>query len=311
MFKYIAVQLIGLTGLTGRLAAALEFWIYDTLKITVILLGVVFAVSYLRTYLPPEKIRDFLKGKKAIVGYALAGVLGIISPFCSCSTVPLFLGFVGVGVPFGMTITFLTVSPMVNTAAVFVLFGSFGWSLTLAYVLGGLIVGIVGGGGLKLLGFERYVVDFDFAADEEEGNDVSDKSARQRLREAYEDAREIVGRIFPYVVIGVGLGAAIHGFLPEQFIQNTLQGALAVPAATALGIPIYTNIMGVIPVAESLIGKGLPAGTSIAFMMSVAALSVPQFVLLKQVMKRNLIIAYGGIIGFGIMILGFIFNLIF
>ncbi|MEF8798299.1 MAG: permease, partial [Candidatus Bipolaricaulota bacterium] len=226
-------------------------------------------------------------------------------------TVPLFLGFVGVGVPFGMTITFLTVSPMVNTAAVFVLFGSFGWSLTLAYVLGGLIVGIVGGGGLKLLGFERYVVDFDFAADEEEGNDVSDKSARQRLREAYEDAREIVGRIFPYVVIGVGLGAAIHGFLPEQFIQNTLQGALAVPAATALGIPIYTNIMGVIPVAESLIGKGLPAGTSIAFMMSVAALSVPQFVLLKQVMKRNLIIAYGGIIGFGIMILGFIFNLIF
>ncbi|MBS3736237.1 MAG: permease [Candidatus Bipolaricaulota bacterium] len=311
MFKYIAVQLIGLTGLTGRLAAALEFWIYDTLKITVILLGVVFAVSYLRTYLPPEKIRDFLKGKKAIVGYVLAGLLGIISPFCSCSTVPLFLGFVGVGVPFGMTITFLTVSPMVNTAAVFVLFGSFGWSLTLAYVLGGLIVGIVGGAGLKLLGFERYVVDFDFAADEEGGNDASDKSARQRLREAYEDAKEIVGRIFPYVIIGVGLGAAIHGFLPEGFIQNTLQGALAVPAATALGIPIYTNIMGVIPVAESLIGKGLPVGTSIAFMMSVAALSVPQFVLLKQVMKRNLIIAYGGIIGFGIMILGFIFNLIF
>ena len=311
MFKYIAVQLIGLTGLTGRLAAALEFWIYDTLKISVILLGVVFAVSYLRTYLPPEKIRDFLKGKKAIVGYALAGVLGIISPFCSCSTVPLFLGFVGVGVPFGMTITFLTVSPMVNTAAVFVLFGSFGWGLTLAYVLGGLIVGIVGGAGLKLLGFERYVVDFDFAANEEEDVDASDKSARQRLREAYEDAREIVSRIFPYVVIGVGLGAAIHGFLPEGFIQNTLQGALAVPAATALGIPIYTNIMGVIPVAESLIGKGLPVGTSIAFMMSVAALSVPQFVLLKQVMKRNLLIAYGSIIGIGIMVLGFIFNLVF
>lgn len=311
MFEYIAVQLVNLTGLTGRLAASLEFWIYDTLKITVILLGVVFAVSYLRTYLPPEKIRDFLKGKKAVVGYVLAGVLGIISPFCSCSTVPLFLGFVGVGVPFGMTITFLTVSPMVNTAAVFVLFGSFGWKLTLAYVLGGLTVGIIGGGGLKLLGFERYVVDFDFAADEEDEKNGTGKTVRKRLREAYEDAKEIVGRIFPYVVIGVGLGAAIHGFLPEGFIQNTLQGALAVPAATALGIPIYTNIMGVIPVAESLIGKGLPVGTSIAFMMSVAALSVPQFVLLKQVMKRNLIIAYGGIIGFGIMILGFVFNMIF
>ncbi len=310
MFEYIAVQLVNLTGLTGRLAASLEFWIYDTLKITVILLGVVFAVSYLRTYLPPEKIRDFLKGKKAIVGYVLAGVLGIISPFCSCSTVPLFLGFVGAGVPFGMTITFLTVSPLVNTAAVFVLFGSFGWELTLAYVLGGLTVGMIGGSGLKILGFERYVVDFDFAADGDDA-DVTNKSAKKRLREAYADAKEIVGRIFPYVVIGVGLGAAIHGFLPENFIQNTLQGALAVPAATALGIPIYTNIMGVIPVAESLIGKGLPVGTSIAFMMSVAALSVPQFVLLKQVMKRNLIIAYGGIIGFGIMVLGFVFNLIF
>ena len=310
MFEYIAVQLVNLTGLTGRLAASLEFWVYDTLKITVILLGVVFAVSYLRTYLPPEKIRDFRKGKKALVGYVLAGVLGIISPFCSCSTVPLFLGFVGVGVPFGMTITFLTVSPLVNTAAVFVLFGSFGWELTLAYVLGGLTVGMIGGGGLKLLGFERHVVDFDFAASGDDPN-VTDKSTKSRLREAYEDAKEIVGRIFPYVVIGVGLGAAIHGFLPEEFIQNTLQGALAVPAATALGIPIYTNIMGVIPVAESLIGKGLPVGTSIAFMMSVAALSVPQFVLLKQVMKRNLIIAYGGIIGFGIMILGFIFNIIF
>ncbi|MCF7876577.1 permease, partial [Candidatus Bipolaricaulota bacterium] len=133
MFEYIAVQLVHLTGLTGRLASSLEFWIYDTLKITVILLGVVFSVSYLRTYLPPEKIRDFLKGKKALVGYVLAAGLGVISPFCSCSTVPLFLGFVGAGVPFGMTITFLTVSPMVNTAAVFVLFGTFGWGLTLAY----------------------------------------------------------------------------------------------------------------------------------------------------------------------------------
>lgn len=264
MFKYIAVELVNLIGLTGRLAASFEFWIYDTLKITVILIGVVFAVSYLRTYLPPEKIRDFLKGKRAIVGYVLAGVLGIISPFCSCSTVPLFLGFVGVGVPFGMTITFLTVSPLVNTAAVFVLFVSFGWGLTLAYVLGGLTVGIIGGSGLKLLGFERYVVDFDFVANEEDGKNGTGKTAQQRLWETYKDSKGIVGRIFPYVVIGVGIGAAIHGFLPEEFIQNTLQGALAVPAATALGIPIYTNIMGVIPVAESLIDKRIPVGTSIA-----------------------------------------------
>lgn len=244
------------------------------------------------------------------MGYLLAGLLGIISPFCSCSTIPLFLGFVGAGVPFGMTITFLFVSPMVNEAAVFVLFGSLGWEITLAYLLGGISVGIIGGTALTKLGFERYVIDFEFGANQEDP-ESSTIPAKERLRDAVEDARQIVGRIFPYVIIGVGIGAAIHGFLPEQFIQGALQGTLAVPAATALGIPIYTNIMGVIPVAESLIGKGLPVGTSIAFMMSVAALSVPQFVLLKQVMKRNLIIAYGAIIGVGIMALGFVFNFLF
>ncbi|MFB6290964.1 MAG: permease [Candidatus Bipolaricaulia bacterium] len=310
MFKFVAARLVNLLGLTGRVADSFEFWIYDTLKITFIMLIVIFAVSYLRTYLPPEKIRDFLKGKKAFVGYLLAGLFGIISPFCSCSTIPLFLGFVGAGVPFGMTITFLFVSPMVNEAAVFVLFGSLGWEITLAYLLGGISIGIIGGTALTKLGFERYVIDFEFG-DNQSGSEGSTTSAKKRLREAFGDAKDIVGRIFPYVIVGVGLGAAIHGFLPERFIQGALQGTLAVPAATALGIPIYTNIMGVIPVAESLIGKGLPVGTSIAFMMSVAALSVPQFVLLKQVMKKNLLIAYGSIIGVGIMILGFVFNWIF
>ena len=310
MFKFIAVRLVNLFGLTGRLADTLEFWIYDTLKITVIMLAVIFAVSYLRTYLPPEKIRDFLKGKRAIVGYLLAAGLGVISPFCSCSTIPLFLGFVGAGIPFGMTITFLFISPMVNEAAVVVLFGSLGWKIATGYLLGGLVVGSVGGIALTKLNFERYVIDFDFGGGQGDA-DVTREPFQKRIGEAFDDAKDIVGRIFPYVIIGIGIGAVIHGFLPEDFITGALQGALAVPAATALGIPIYTNIMGVIPVAESLIGKGLPVGTAIAFMMSVAALSVPQFILLKQVMKKQLIIAYGAIIGMGIMVLGFVFNIIF
>ncbi len=310
MFKYVAAQLIELTGLTGRLGSSLEFWIYDTLKITAIMLLVISAVSFLRTYLPPEKIRDFLKGKRAFVGYLLAGLLGIISPFCSCSTIPLFLGFVGAGVPFGMTITFLTVSPMVNSAAIFVLFGSFGWEIAVAYLTGGILVGVAGGVLLKKLGLERYVIDFDFGSDADDPSEAN-KSFKNRASEAFDDAKKIVGRIFPYVLVGVGIGAAVHGYLPEQFIRGALQGSLAVPAATALGIPIYTNIMGVIPVAESLVGKGLPVGTSIAFMMSVAALSVPQFVLLKQVMKKQLIMAYGMSIGAGIVGLGFIFNAVF
>jgi hypothetical protein len=310
MFKFIASSIVEFFGITGRIGNSVEFWIYDTLKITVIMLVVISAVSYLRTYLPPEKIRDFLKGKKAIVGYLLAALLGVISPFCSCSTIPLFLGFVGAGVPFGMTITFLFISPMVNEAAVVVLFGSLGWEIATGYLLGGLAVGSIGGLILTKLNFDRYVVDFEFGGDGAEV-ESSRQPVKKRISEAFTDAKKIVTKIFPYVIVGVGLGAAIHGFMPEEFIRGTLQGSLAVPAATALGMPIYTSIMGVIPVAESLIGKGLPIGTAIAFMMSVAALSVPQFVMLKQVMKRQLIIAYGGIIGIGIMALGLVFNMIF
>jgi hypothetical protein len=310
MFKFIASSIVEFFGITGRIGNSVEFWIYDTLKITVIMLVVISAVSYLRTYLPPEKIRDFLKGKKAIVGYLLAALLGVISPFCSCSTIPLFLGFVGAGVPFGMTITFLFISPMVNEAAVVVLFGSLGWEIATGYLLGGLAVGSIGGLILTKLNFDRYVVDFEFGGDGAEV-ESSRQPVKKRISEAFTDAKKIVTKIFPYVIVGVGLGAAIHGFMPEEFIRGTLQGSLAVPAATALGMPIYTSIMGVIPVAESLIGKGLPIGTAIAFMMSVAALSVPQFVMLKQVMKRQLIIAYGGIIGIGIMVLGLVFNMIF
>lgn len=307
VFEWIASFIVSSLGLTGRLADAIHFWIYDTLKIVFILFAVILGVGYLRTYLKPEKIRDYLKGKHSVFGYLAAALLGIISPFCSCSTIPLFLGFVSAGIPFGMIITFLFVSPMVNEAAIVVLFGTLGWKVTAAYVLGGVTVGTIGGFILKRLGFEKYIKEFDMAS---QNNVDEDISRRKRFKLAMTEAKDIVRQIIPYVIIGVGIGAAVHGYVPKELIKNYLTGPLAVPAAVLVGVPIYTNIMGVIPVVESLIGKGLPMGTAIAFMMSVAALSLPQFVMLKKVMHKKLILSYATIISVGILILGLLFNFI-
>lgn len=307
VFEWIASFIVGSLGLTGRLADAIHFWIYDTLKILFILFAVILGVGYLRTYIKPRKIRNYLKGKHSIFGYIGAAALGIVSPFCSCSTIPIFLGFVSAGIPFGMIITFLFVSPMVNEAAVVVLFGTLGWQVTLAYVLGGVAIGIIGGFILTKFGFEKYIREFDVASQNRADEEIS---KRERLELATTEAKDIVRQILPYVIIGVGIGAAIHGYLPQELIGKYLTGSLAVPAAVIVGVPIYTNIMGVIPVVESLIGKGVPIGTSIAFMMSVAALSFPQFVMLKKVMRKKLIVVYAAIISLGILMLGLLFNLI-
>ncbi len=308
IFDQIASFIVSASGLSGNAAAALEFWIYDSLKIGFLLTLVVFGVGFLRTYLPPEKVRNYLEGKNIVIGYFLAAMLGIISPFCSCSTIPIFLGLVGAGVPFGMTITFLVTSPMINEAAIIVLLGVLGIEITSLYIVGGVTIGILGGVTLDRLGFDEYVMDFDFGgqcACEE------NPSKTTRIKQAYTEAKDIIGRVFPYVLLGVGIGALIHGFVPQEVITGYLSGSLAVPAAVGAGVPIYTNIMGVIPVAESLIGKGLPIGTSMAFMMSVAALSLPEFVMLKQVMKKKLIISYAIVIAAGIIAMGLIFNAIF
>lgn len=307
IFDKIASFIVSYVGLTGRASDALHFWILDSLKITFILFLVILGVGYLRTYLKPEKVRDYLKGKHSIVGYIGAGLLGIVSPFCSCSTIPLFLGFVSAGVPFGMTITFLAVSPMVNEAATVVLFGVLGWKITALYILGGLSVGIIGGYILTNLGFDEQVKEFDIG---EQTYCEADVSTSERMNRAFQEAKSIVSQVLPYVFLGVGIGVVIHGYVPREIIIQYLRGALAVPAAVAVGVPIYTSIMGVIPVVESLLGKGLPIGTSIVFMMSVAALSLPQFVMLKKVMKKKLIIAYAGMISIGIILLGLTFNLV-
>ncbi|MEF8814487.1 MAG: permease [Halovenus sp.] len=307
VFDQFATYVVEALGLSGALRAAVHFWVYDTLKILAILTAVIFGVTYLRTYFPPEKIRDYLDGKTAVTGYALAALLGIVSPFCSCSTIPIFLGMVGAGIPFGITITFLAVSPMINEAALVVLPGVVGFELTALYAFSGITVGMTSGYTLNRLGFDRYVDDFEFG---DSGVDLDEPTRRERLEDAYAEAREIILEIVPYVLIGVGVGALIHGYLPEELVQTYLSGPWGVFGAVAVGVPMYTDILGVIPVVESLIGKGLPIGTGLAFMMSVAALSLPQFMILKKVMQKELIAAYAATLALGILLIGLLFNVV-
>lgn len=307
VFEQIATYVVDALGLEGAARATAHFWVYDTLKILAILTAVIFGVTYLRTYFPPEKIRDYLDGKTAFTGYVLAATLGIVSPFCSCSTIPIFLGIVGAGIPFGITMTFLAVSPMINEAALVVLPGVVGLELTAIYAVSGITIGMTSGYTLNKLGFDRYVDDFEFGDNSVE---LDEPTRRERLRDAYIEAKEIILEIVPYVIIGVGVGAIIHGFVPGALIEKYLSGQMGVFGAVAVGVPMYTDILGVIPVVESLINKGLPVGTGLAFMMSVAALSLPQFMILKKVMHKELIAAYAATLSGGILLIGLLFNII-
>ncbi len=309
MFRDIAEFIISFLPITGQLASILEYWIYNNLKILFILFLVVFIVAYLRTYFPPEKIRDHLKGKNSIFGYFFAVILGIISPFCTCSTIPIFLGLVSAGIPFGIIITFLFVSPMINFAAIVVLLGTLGLSITLAYVIGGIVISILGSLILVKMKADRFLINFNI--NNFNTFQLKEPSRRERLKNAYQDGITIIKQIFPYVLLGVTVGAGIHGFVPSEIIINYLSGILAVPVAVIIGVPVYTDIMGVIPIAESLIEKGLPIGTAVAFMMSVAALSLPQFILLKKAMQKRLLFYYGAILSLGIIILGIFLNIFY
>jgi len=311
MFENVAQFIVSFLPITGNIAEIVEYWIYNNLKILFILFLVVFVISYLRTYFPPEKIRDYLKGKNVVFGYLFAIGLGLISPFCTCSTIPLFLGLVSAGVPFGIIITFLFVSPLINFAAIAVLLSTLGVKITLAYALGGVIVAILGSVILVKLKMERYLISFNFSESNKKDEEEKKLTRRERLKETYQGGVEIVKQVFPYVLFGVTVGAVIHGLVPEDIISNYLSGRFSVPGAVIIGVPVYTDIMGVIPIAESLIAKGLPTGTAVAFMMAVATLSLPQFILLKKAMQKKLLFYYGAILSLGIIVLGFLLNFLF
>ena len=293
------------------LATALHFFIYDTLKIFTLLATIIFGVAIIRSCFPPERTRRILAHKREYIGNILAALLGIVTPFCSCSAVPLFIGFVESGVPLGVTFSFLISSPMVNEIALVLLWGLFGWKIALIYIGSGLLIAIVAGMIIGRLKMERYVQDYVWEIRVGE-TAIEEMTFRQRTLYARTYTVDLLKKIWPYVVIGVGLGAFIHGYVPQDFLLRHAgpDNPLAVPIAVLLGVPLYSNAAGVIPIVQALLGKGLPIGTTLAFMMAVTALSFPEAVILKNVLKLRLLLTFFGTVAVAIMAVGYLFNAI-
>ncbi len=294
----------------SALADALNFFVYDVIKIFLLLAVMIFVVSYIRTYITPEKARLYLGKRTGIQYHLIASLLGIVTPFCSCSSVPIFIGFVGAGVPLGVTFSFLITSPMVNEAAIAVLLGLLGWQATLIYVISGVIVGTVGGYIIGKLKLEHLVEEFVFEPQAALLSEQAELSRKKRFDFAGEETKDIIRRVAPYIVVGVAAGALFHGYAPEGIMASYAgkDNIFAVPIAVGIGVPLYSNVMGLIPIAESLIDKGLPVGTALAFLMSVTALSFPEMIILKKVLKTRLIAIFAGIAAVGIVITGYVFN---
>jgi uncharacterized membrane protein YraQ (UPF0718 family) len=309
---WLTTNIFGLAP-TSRLASVVNFFIFDTLKIIILLLIIIFVVSFIRSYLPAAKVRAFLAKKNKLTGHILASLVGIVTPFCSCSAVPLFLGFVEAGVPLGVTFSFLVASPMINEVALVLLLGLFGWKIALIYIISGLLIAIISGLIIGKLKVESLVADFVWQQGQaKQAINPGWPTLAERVTYAKKYSLEIVRKVWLYIIIGVGIGAWIHGYVPADFLAQ-YAGAnnwLAVPLATVIGIPLYSNAAGVIPLVSALTEKGVAMGTTLAFMMAVTALSLPEFMILKKVMKTKLIVIFATIVGLGIIFTGYLFNLI-
>ncbi|MBV5277495.1 MAG: permease [Campylobacteraceae bacterium] len=297
---------------TSNVGSALHFFIYDTIKIYILLVVIIFGVSFLRTYFNTDKVRVYLQGKSEFTGNILAALFGIITPFCSCSAIPLFLGFMQARIPLGITFSFLISSPMNNEIAIALLFGLFGWKVTALYIAFGLVVAILGGFIVGKLGMEKYVLIPVVPMSGDLEKVVIELSFAQRMKESWNYTYDILQKIYLYVMIGVGIGAFIHGYVPMDFIvkyagSNTWY---SVPLAVLLGIPMYSNAAGVMPLIEVLTGKGMLLGTALSFMMAITALSLPEAMILKRILHVKLIVTFFGIVGLGIMGVGYLFNAI-
>ena len=308
---WVTYSLLSLTP-HSLFAGAVNFFIYDSLKIVLLLMIIIFAISIVRSFLPPEKIRSILSHEKQYTGNLLAALLGIVTPFCSCSAVPLFLGFLRAGIPLGVTFSFLVASPMINEVALVLLVGLFGWRIALLYVVSGLAIAIVSGIVIGKLRVENLLKDFVFANKGAAPEFSRDMSWNDRIQYARGYTLEILKKVWLYILFGVGVGAWIHGSVPANFLAAYAGGSTwyAVPLATLIGIPLYSNAAGVIPLVSALTEKGVAMGTTLSFMMAVTALSLPEFMILKTVMKTKLIVLFAGIVGLGIMFTGYMFNLI-
>jgi hypothetical protein len=311
--KWFTFSLLGLPP-GARLASAVEFFVFDGPKVLMLLILVVFAVGIIRSFFTPERTRRILSGNRAAAGNVSAALLGIVTPFCSCSAVPLFIGFVTSGVPLGVTFSFLISAPMVNEIALVLLYGLFGWKIAAIYAGTGLSIAMVAGWVIGRLGMEKHVEEwvYDSPAGDDGAEEGQGLSWRDRVDHGLDAVRDIVGKVWPYVLAGIAVGAAIHGYVPENFMAG-IMGAGAwwsVPLAVAIGIPMYSNAAGILPVVQALLSKGAALGTVLAFMMSVIGLSLPEMIILRKVLKVRLIAAFAGVVGFGILIVGYLFNML-
>ncbi|QWE16306.1 permease [Polynucleobacter sp. AP-Nino-20-G2] len=293
------------------LGDALQFFLYDTPKVLLLLTGVVFVMGMINSYFTPERTRVLLAGKSEGVGNIMAASLGIVTPFCSCSAVPLFIGFVQAGVPLGITFSFLISAPMVNEVALTLLFTLFGWKIASLYLALGLSVAIVAGWVIGKLKLEAYLEDWVINMPKTVATVDADRlTLSDRIDSGKAAIKEIVVKVWPYIIVGIGVGAGIHGYVPEDFMASLMgkEAWWSVPVAVLIGVPMYTNAAGIIPIVEALLAKGAALGTVLAFMMSVIALSLPEMIILRKVLKIRLIIIFASIVATGILIVGYIFN---
>lgn len=308
-WDWLLFDVIGLDPAT-RVGESIHFFFYDVTKITLLLSGIIFVVTVLRSFMSVERTRALLGGRREGVGNVVAAGLGVVTPFCSCSAVPAFIGFVAAGVPLGVTMSFLIASPMVNEVAVVMLYGTFGWKITSLYIVSGLAIASAAGWVIGRMRLERWVEPFVFET-RLRGKVIdpsADLSWDDRLTLGREEVVTILRKIWPYLLVGIGVGAVIHGWVPEQWFAQHAVGPAGVPIAVGLGVPLYSNAAGVMPLVEALYAKGMPMGTVLAFMMSVVALSLPETILLRRVLQPKLIAVFIGVVATGIVITGYVFN---
>jgi uncharacterized membrane protein YraQ (UPF0718 family) len=296
-----------------RLTSALHFFLYEAPKVLLLLTIVVFGVGIVRSYFSPEKTRKILENKPLLLGNILASTLGIVTPFCSCSAVPLFIGFVEAGIPLGVTFSFLIAAPMINEIAIVLLFGLFGWKVTLLYVSTGLSIAILAGYVINKLKVECYVEDWVYTIRSQPLNMPEEQlTLNDRVEFGFAQVREIVSKVWLYVLVGIAVGAGIHGYVPENFMAGLMGKSAwwAVPVSVLIGVPLYSNAAGIIPIVHALLEKGASLGTTLAFMMSVIGLSLPETIILRKVLKLPLIFIFVGVVATGILLVGYLFNAI-
>jgi len=308
LVRLLVEKVFGLP-VSERIGGSIHFFIYDTIKIFILLSLLIFVISYIQSYFPPERTKKILGKIKGIKGNILGALLGTITPFCSCSSIPIFIGFTSAGLPLGITFSFLISSPMVDLASLMLLISFFGLKIAIAYVVVGLILAVIGGTLIEKFRLEKYVEGY-VREIENVDAEVPEMTRKERISYSKEQVRDIIKRVWLYVLIGVGIGAAIHNWIPQSFIENVVGGnnPFAVMLATVVGIPMYADIFGTLPIAEALFAKGVGVGTVLSFMMAVTALSLPSMIMLSKVVKPKLLAIFVSIVSAGIIIIGYLFN---